>query len=388
MRTVVVVTVGRSDYGICRPILQRIRSDTRLRARLLVSGGHLSPEFGSTTACEIEADGFDIADRVEMLLSSDSPEGIAKSIGLGIIGFSACYARARPDVVLVVGDRFEMYSAAVAALPFAIPVAHVHGGELTEGAFDDALRHSITKLSHLHFVSTDAYRERVIQLGEEPWRVTVTGAPSLANVRSMELLSPAELAKLYDLPLERPLLVTFHPVTLEYEEAEAQVNQLLKALSAYDIPIVFSRPNADTNGRVVYRRIQEFVATRRTARLVENFGTQSYFSFMAWAAAMVGNSSSGIIEAPSFGLPVVNVGSRQDGRVRGPNVIDVGYDHEEIAGAISRTLRPEFRASLRGSTNPYGDGTAAEQIVATLSRVELGERLLRKRFWDIARGTD
>ncbi|MBI4280136.1 MAG: UDP-N-acetylglucosamine 2-epimerase (hydrolyzing) [Armatimonadetes bacterium] len=382
MRTIGVVTVGRSDYGIYLPILREIQEQPDLRLHLMVSGMHLSPEFGLTVEV-IEADGFVIGDRVEMLLSSDTPEAIAKSMGLGTIGFAQAYARCRPDILVVLGDRFEMHAAALAALPFKIPIAHIHGGEITEGAIDDALRHGLTKLAHLHFVATEEYARRVRQMGEEPWRVVVSGAPSLDNLGGITLLEPQDLAARYGLPLdEPPLLVTYHPVTLEYEQIEWQVRELLGALETFDLPVIFTRPNADTGGRIIARLIREYIEARPGARLEDTLGTQAYFSMMAAAAVMVGNSSSGIIEAPSFGTPVVNIGSRQAGRIRAPNVIDVGYERGEIAVAIRRALSPEFRRSLQGMKNPHGDGHAAEVIVRRLREVSLDRRLIVKRFVD------
>lgn len=383
MRTVGVVTVGRSDYGIYLPILRKIHQDPELHLHLVVAGMHLSPEFGHTVKT-IEDDGFEIVERVEMLPSSDAPEAIGKSMGLGLIGFSQAYARFRPDILLVLGDRFEMHAAALAALPFKIPVAHIHGGELTEGAIDDALRHSITKLSHLHLVSNEEYGRRVIQMGEESWRVVVCGSPGLDNLHSIRLLSRAELAKRLGLNLDRPpLLVTFHPVTLEYEQTDWQMRELLRALHSVDFSFVFTMPNADTGGRVITRLIKEFVEECPSASLVPNLGTQGYFSMMACAVAMVGNSSSGIVEAPSLELPVVNVGTRQKGRVRAANVIDVGYGCDEILSGIKEATAPEFRANLKGLRNPYGDGHAAEAIVKHLKDIVLDNRLLVKHFVDV-----
>jgi UDP-hydrolysing UDP-N-acetyl-D-glucosamine 2-epimerase len=383
MRTLGVVTVARSDYGIYLPVLRKIQADPELRLHLIVSGMHLAPEFGRTVEA-IEADGFEIAERVEMLVASDTPEAVAKSMGLGLIGFAQTYARLHLDILLVLGDRFEMHAAALAALPFKIPVAHIHGGELTEGAIDDALRHSMTKLSHLHFVSTDEHARRVVQLGEEPWRVTVSGAPSLDNLQEVKLLSVAELEAKFGLRLNQPpLLVTYHPVTLEHEQTEQQVKELLAALNSFEAPIVLTAPNADTGGRIVTRMIGEYVDAHASAQLVDNLGTQAYFSLMAIASAMVGNSSSGIIEASTFKLPVVNIGNRQKGRVRGENVIDVGYRREEIIEGIEKALRPDFRASLSQMINPYGSGAASEKIVARLKEVPLDDHLLVKRFHDI-----
>lgn len=382
MRTIGVVTVARSDYGIYLPVLRKIQEDPDLKLHLIVSGMHLSTEFGLTVKA-IETDGFQIGDRVEMLLSSDAPEGIAKSMGLGTIGFGQACARFRPDILVVLGDRFEMHAAAVAALPFKIPVAHIHGGEITEGAIDNALRHSMTKLSHLHFVAAGEYARRLIQMGEEPWRVIISGAPALDSIRSIGLLLREELADRIGIRLEKdPLLVTYHPVTLEYEHTEWQVKQLLEALKSFDLPVVFTMPNADTNGRVITRMMEAFVGENPAAKIVANLGPQAYFSMMAIAAAMVGNSSSGIIEAPSFKLPVVNIGTRQRGRLRAKNVIDVEYECAAIVNGITRAISSEFRSTLNDLTNPYGEGRASEVIVQHLKRVALDNRLLVKNFFD------
>jgi UDP-hydrolysing UDP-N-acetyl-D-glucosamine 2-epimerase len=380
VRTIGVVTVGRSDYGIYLPILRRIQPEPDLHLHLIAAGMHLSPEFG-LTVCAIEEDGFEVSERVEMLLSSDTPEGIAKSMGLGTIGFAQAYARSRPDILLVLGDRFEMHAAVVAALPFRIPVAHIHGGEGTEGAIDDCLRHSITKLSHIHFVATEEYAGRVIQMGEEPWRVIVSGAPSLDNLQRIQLLPRPELERLAGGPLQDPsLLVTYHPATLEDEPPEIQFREVLAALEEVDAGVVFTYPGADAGSHAIIRMIHEFITAHPQARLAVNLGTQGYFSAMKHAAAMVGNSSSGIIEAASFRLPVVNIGSRQKGRVRGKNVIDVGCARGEIQRGIRQALSSEFRGGLSDLINPYGTGHAAETIVGTLKDLKLTDVFLRKRF--------
>lgn len=383
MRKIGVVTVARSDYGIYLPLLRKIQADPDLHLHLIVAGMHLSPEFGLTVET-IEADGFEIGERVEMLLSSDTPEGIAKSMGLGAIGFAQAFARFRPDILVVLGDRFEIHSAALAALPFKIPVAHIHGGEITQGAIDDALRHSMTKLSHLHFVATHEYARRVIQLGEEPWRVTISGALSLDNLHSIKMLKTDDLETEYGLCLDGPpLLVTFHPVTLEYERTEWQVNELLAALHACAMPVVFTISNADTSGRIILRMINEFIQTHDSAQIVDNLGTLGYFSMMRVVAAMVGNSSSGIIEAASFELPVVNIGSRQRGRVRGMNVVDVDYKRSSIIQGIHRALDSQFRKRLRGMDNPYKSGEASAKILNILKHVKLDDKLIMKRFHDL-----
>ena len=382
MRTIAAVTVGRSDYGIFLPVLRKIQAERDLRLSLIVAGMHLSPEFG-LTCNDIEGDGFEISERVEMLLSSDTPEAIAKSMGLGTMGFAQAYARLRPDIVLVVGDRFEMHSAALAALPFTIPVAHIHGGEITQGAMDDALRHSITKLSHLHFVATEEYRSRVVQMGEEPWRVIVSGAPGLDNLANIDFLDRDELEVELGMSLKQGcLLVTYHPVTLEYLQTEWQVGELLEALKDCGFPLVFTKPNADTGGRIITRMLEDFVETNPHTRLVDNLGTRKYLSLMAQASAMVGNSSSGIIEAPSLGLPVVNIGTRQQGRVRGSNVIDVGYPRDEILAGVHQALQEDFRERAGMEANPYQHGPAADTIVSHLKSINLDDRLIQKRFYD------
>jgi UDP-hydrolysing UDP-N-acetyl-D-glucosamine 2-epimerase len=384
MRTIGVVTTGRADYGIYTPVLRLIQADPELKLHLIVSGMHLSPEFGMTVNL-ILSDGFEIGDRVETLLSSDSPEGIAKSMGLAVIGFSQVYARSEIDLLVVLGDRFEMHAAALAAIPFKLPVAHIHGGEITHGAIDDALRHSMTKLSHLHFTGTQEYARRVVQLGEEPWRVFHAGAPSLDNLSLVKILNRKQIGQRFDLHLgDGPfLLVTFHPVTLEYEDTEWQVRELLAALDELNLPSVFTMPNADTYGRVIRGMIREFVDAHPSSRAVESLGTQGYFSLMTLANAMVGNSSSGMVEAGSFELPVVNIGTRQSGRVSGANVIHVDYACEAVISGITKAISPEFRASLKGMQNPYGCGDAARKIVQVLKEVEIDQKLVLKYFHDL-----
>jgi len=382
MRTIGVVTVARSDYGIYRPILSKIEMNPDLRLHLIVSGMHLSPEFGLTVR-EIEADGFPIGDRVEMLLSSDTPEGVSKSMGLGILGYAQSYSRLRPNILLVLGDRFEMLSAVVASIPFTIPVAHIHGGELTAGAIDEAIRHSITKMSHLHFTSTDIYARRVVQMGEEPWRVLVAGAPGLENLNSLQPLGRKELRNRYGFHLSgHTLLVTYHPETLKYDRTESDVRELLSALEQLKCEIVFTYPNADPCGRLIIQMIEQFVARTVTARVAPSLGSHAYFSLMKCVSAMVGNSSSGILEAASFKLPVVNIGDRQCGRVRGKNVIDVGHSRAEIVQGIRTAISPEFRAGLEDLRNPYYDERCAEKIVDKLNSVPIDDHLLLKRFYD------
>jgi len=380
VRTIGVVTGARSEYGLLFPLLKAISSDSALRLKLFVTGMHLSPDFGLTLR-EIERD-FEITERVEMLVASDTPEAISKSIGLGMIGFAQTYTHHRPDILLVLGDRFEILAAVTAALPFAIPVAHIAGGEATEGAIDDAIRHSISKMSHLHFVSLDEYRRRLIQMGEEPWRITISGEPGLDNLSAIPDLSTDELEQRIGMSLDpATLLVTFHPVTLEFGQGESQIGELLAALDVVGMPVVFTAPNADTEGRIIVRRIQEFVQQHPNSRLVTSLGTAAYFSMMRRSAAMVGNSSSGIIEAASFELPVVNIGSRQRGRFFPRNVIHCEPSAKAIETVIRRAVSLEFRSGLQGLVNPYGDGKAAPKIIKVLKAVPLDGTLLKKPFF-------
>ena len=384
VRKIAVITVGRSDYGMYESVLHEIRRHRALHLQLIVAGMHLAPAFGNTLSA-IEEDGYEIADRVEMLVASDTPEAVAISMGLGTIGFARAYAQLKPDLCVVLGDRFEMHAAAVAAVPLRIPLAHIHGGELTEGAIDNALRHSITKLSHLHFVSTEEYGRRVIQMGEEPWRVHVVGAPSLDNLRRFQLARPALLQQKYGIRLTpQPLLVTYHPATLDSKASRKRhIHPLLSALDAIGMPVIFTGTNADQGSSAIRAAIGRYVESRPDAKWIENLGRHDYFSLMSYAAAMVGNSSSGIIEASSFGLPVVNIGTRQRGRIRAANVIDCGDAKHDIAAAIQRATSQEFRAGLAGLRNPYSKGGTGKAIVKVLAEISLGERLLRKCFHEL-----
>ena len=382
MRSVGLITTSRAEWGICAQVARRIAGSDKLRLRLYVSGTHLLPGFGETVR-NIEKE-FEIRARVRVDYRGDTPRDIAIAMGETTTGFAELYQRERPDILLVTGDRFEMHAAALAAVPFNIPIAHVHGGEVTIGAFDEGLRHSLTKLSHLHFVSNEEYGRRVVQMGEEPWRVTVSGAPALDNLKHMEFASREELQARYAFPMDRTwLLVTFHPVTLESDQALEQVRGLLGAVRAVGFPAIITAPNADTGNRGVRRSMEDFARSHPDTIFVENLGVRDYMSAMRYTSAMVGNSSSGIVEAPSFGLPVVNVGTRQQGRVRASNVIDTGYQQAEIEAAIRKAVSPGFRASLAGLENPNGSGNAGEKITQRLESVPIDEKLLHKVFHDV-----
>lgn len=382
-RSIAVVNIARSDYSILRPVMRAIADDPALDLRLIVAGMHLSPEFGNTGDI-ITADGFEVSDTVDMTLSSDSPAAISKSVGLGMIGFAQVLSRQAPDMLLLMGDRFEFFAAASAALPFRLPVAHIHGGELSEGAIDDAMRHAITKLSHLHFVATEPYAQRVIQLGEEPWRVTVSGAPGLDNLGKFQPLGIAELEARVGVSLATaPVVATFHPETHAPEQTAANLQTMLDALHEVPGPIVFTYPNADTAGRQLVDMIEAFCANRDDRAAVPNMGVEGYYSLLHHARAVVGNSSSGIIEAASFKLPVLNIGTRQQGRLTDRNVVHVPAEASAIRDGLDQVLSPEFASSLDGLINPYGDGNAADRIVAGLRDTPIDDALLMKRFHDL-----
>lgn len=378
-RRVAVVSVARSDYGLYRPLLRAIVADDGLELALIVGASHLTRTFGDTLA-EITADGYAPAARVDCTLASNSPASIARSMGLATLGFAGAYERLSPDMLVVLGDRYEMHAAAVAAVPFLLPIMHIAGGAVTRGAIDDGLRHSISKLSHLHFPETDEQGARLERLGEESWRIHASGSLSIDNLKSTRRLSLAEMNARFGLDLhQRPLLVTFHPVTRAYHQTAEYADALMAALARQTLPVLFTYPNADTAGRCIIERIEAFVRARpQTAFAVPNLGTEGYFSAMANARAMVGNSSSGIIEAASFALPVVNIGRRQEGRTAPRNVIGCEHDADAIGAAIARATEPSFADGFKGLVNPYGDGNAAPRIVSVLRTVTLDDGLLDK----------
>jgi UDP-hydrolysing UDP-N-acetyl-D-glucosamine 2-epimerase len=382
VRRIGVVTVARSDYGIYRPLLRELAGRDGIELELYVGGMHLRERFGSTIS-EVEADGFPIAARLDFLGDDDSPLAVAEAIGRGVMAFAGAYAETAPDLLVVLGDRFEMLAAGIAALPLAIPVAHIHGGESTEGAIDESMRHALTKLSHLHFASTEVYARRIVQLGEEPWRVTTSGAPALDAIQRHVPLDDDQLAE-HGVRLRGPtLLVTFHPVTLHRDDAVRQLDAVLQAVDDSGLDTVLTYPNADALHRAIVDRLERFVDGDTRFTLVRSLGSDAYYTLLGRAAAMVGNSSSGIIEAASFQLPVVDVGDRQRGRIRPANVVHVEPEVDEIRRALDRVSSEDFRASLAGLENPYGDGRAAPRIADVLTTVPLDDRLLVKRFHDL-----
>ncbi len=379
-----VVTGSRAEYGLLYWALREIETAPDLELQLVVTGMHLSSEFGSTIQ-QIEDDGFEINHRVEMLLSSDSAVGITKSTGLGMIGFADAFSSLKPDIVLLLGDRFELLAAASAALFAVIPIAHIHGGEVTTGAFDDAIRHSITKMSHLHFTSTETYRQRVIQLGEHPNRVFDVGAPGLDNLDRLELLHRAALEQAIGLTLgDRSLLVTWHPVTLEPGKTRKNFQALLNALEKLgDVRLIFTKANADTQGRVINRMIDDYVAARGDTTVVyTSLGQLRYLSALKHVDGVVGNSSSGVIEAPSLCTGTVNIGDRQRGRVRAASIIDCDSNEKSIAVALKTLLSNDFQSKLKDVENPHGSGNVSEKIVEVLSGYPL-TGIVKKSFYDL-----
>lgn len=383
-RKICVVTGTRAEYGLLRWVMEGIRQTPGLELQVIATGMHLSPEFGLTYR-EIEKDGFLIDRKVEMLLSSDTPTGLAKSMGLGLIGLGEALQQLQPDVMVVLGDRFEAFSAAAAAMVARIPVAHVHGGEATEGAFDEAIRHSITKMAHLHFVAAEEYRRRVIQLGEHPDRVFLVGGLGIDNIKKLTLLDRSALEAALGVELgSRNLLVTFHPVTLENATSARQMAELLAALETLeDTILIFTMPNADTDGRVLCGMITQFVADHANARAFTSLGQLHYLSCIQHVDGVVGNSSSGLTEVPSFHTGTVNIGDRQRGRLKAESVIDCSPDRQSIAAALRKLYSPAFQAALKTVRNPYGEGGASERIVQVLRDYPL-ESILKKSFHDLA----
>lgn len=381
---VAVVTGSRAEYGLLYWVIKHIIQDATCELQLFVTGMHLSPEFGLTYKL-IEADGFPISAKVEVLLSSDTPVGISKSVGLGVMGFADTLATHKPDVVIVLGDRFETFAVVVAALFARIPVAHCHGGETTEGAVDESIRHAITKMAHIHFTATEEYRGRVLQLGENPDNVHTVGALGLENIRRLKLIDQKTLEERIGFQFGADtLMVTFHPVTLEQATAEKQFRELLNALDQFPgMKVIFTKPNADTDGRVIIGMIDEYVQ-KSNGRCVAftSMGQLNYLSALQFITAAVGNSSSGIIEVPSFGKPSVNIGDRQKGRAHAESVIHCDSTASSIVAAVNRVTEKSFRKKAATVVNPYDQGDPAANIVRVLKSADLTS-LLKKKFFDL-----
>ena len=382
-RKICVVSGTRADYGLLRWVMQGIKDDADLNLQIIATGMHLSPEFGLTYKA-LEADGFEITRRVEMLTSSDTPLGIAKSMGLGMIGFADALNELNPDLIVVLGDRFEIFAAVAAALVARIPVAHLHGGETTEGAFDEAFRHSITKMSHLHFVAADEYKQRVIQLGEQPEHVFLVGGLGIDSIKRIKLLGRNELET--DLGFKfgkKNLLITFHPATLERSSAITQMEALISALTELeDTQLIMTMPNADTDGRTLIKMVEHFASQHSNVHTFTSLGQLRYLSCIAQVDGVVGNSSSGLAEVPSFKKGTINIGDRQRGRLQATSIINCEPTYKNIVDAINNLYSPSFQADLRRVRNPYGEGGASKKVVNTIKSINI-KNIVKKDFYDL-----
>jgi len=384
-RKVCIVTGTRAEYGLLYWLMKELEASTKLELQIIATGMHLSPEFGLTYR-QIEKDGFTINKKVEMLLSSDSEVGITKSVGLGMTGFADALNELNPDLIVVLGDRFEIFSAVTAAMIAKIPIAHLHGGEKTEGAFDESIRHSITKMSHLHFTATEGYRKRVIQLGEQPDRVFNVGAVGIDNIKRLKLLSKQKFEESIQFKLtKKNLLVTFHPVTLEDSTSQEQFNHLLNALNKLEAThIIFTKANADVDGRVINRLIDDYVSAHpETTITFDSLGQLRYLSAMQYVDGVVGNSSSGLLEAPSFKIGTINIGDRQRGRIKATSVIDCLPTEESITKALQKLFSTEFTKSVIQTVSPFGNGGVAKKITAVIESSKL-TGIIKKQFYDLS----
>ena len=385
MKKICVITGTRAEYGLLKPLIRKIKENEELQLQLIITGMHLSPEFGLTYK-EIEEDGFVIDEKVEMLLISDTPVGISKSMGLVMIGFADVFERLKPDMIVVLGDRYEIFAAASAASVARIPIAHLHGGETTEGAFDEAFRHSITKMSYLHFTSTEEYRKRVIQLGESPDRVFNVGAIGIESIKELKLLGKKELEKSINFEFgKKTVLVTFHPVTLENSTSKDQFQDLINALDKFNnFKIIFTKANSDTDGRIINTMIDKYVENNKDKAIAfASMGQLKYLSAMKYVDLVIGKSSSGIIEVPSFKVPTINIGDRQKGRVQAETIINCEPLESEIHKAIELGLSSDFKNKIKKTVNPYGDGNVSQKILHAINQYLNSNIELKKSFYDL-----
>lgn len=379
-----VLTATRAEYGLLKPIIKKLQSTPDFDVRVVATGAHLSPAFGSTYK-EIERDGIEIDAKLEILLGSDTPSAISKAMGLAMISFADYFEKLKPDMLVVLGDRYETLAVCCAAMNQRIPIAHLYGGETTQGAVDEAIRHAITKLSYLHFTSTEEYKRRVIQLGEQPDRVFCVGAIGIENILNESYMSKANLQSAIGFNLDKPYaLVTFHPVTLEENKTLEQIEALLAVVKKQkDMRFIFSKANADENGLVINRKLERFIHDNDHAVVFSSLGVNKYLSALKYCTMVIGNSSSGLIEAPSFGIPTINIGDRQKGRLQASSVINCGATEQEIERAIALALSDEFRDLAKNTVNPYGDGKTSSKIVETISDcLTTGKIQMMKKFFD------
>lgn len=385
MKKIAILTATRAEYGLLKNIIKKLIEREEIDAKVLVTGMHLSPEFGMTVN-EIEDDGVTIDKKIEILLSSDSSVAVSKAMGLALISFSEYFAESKPDALLVLGDRYETLAVCIAAMNARIPIIHIHGGETTEGAIDEAIRHSITKMSNLHFTSTEDYRKRVIQLGEHPQNVFNVGALGVENALNTELYSKDKFRNIYGIDLNQKYAVgTFHPVTLENDSAEFQTREIIKAISQYpDIQFIFTKANADENGRIINENLKRAQENKNNILLVDSLGMKGYLSAISNALFVIGNSSSGLIEAPAFHIPTINIGDRQKGRIQGKTIINCIPEEKEICDAIEKAIGKEFVSKIGSVENPYGNGDTSNRIVDITTDFLLNDRFnIKKNFYDL-----
>lgn len=385
MKKIVILTATRAEYGLLKPLIRKLNEDKDFEMCLAVTGAHLASEFGMTIR-EIEDDHIPIDKKIEIVLSSDTPTSISKSMGLAMISFAEYFEECAPEALIVLGDRYETLAVCCAAMNARIPIVHLHGGEATEGLIDEAVRHSITKMSYLHFASTESYRKRIIQMGEDPDRVFNVGALGVENALHMTLLSKAELEASLGKKLGEKFAVgTFHPVTLEKDTAEIQTRELLSAIEGYnDLVFLFTKANADVGGRVINRLMTEYADNHTNLILVDSLGMQRYLSAVSHASFVIGNSSSGLIEVPSFGIPTIDIGDRQKGRIAGRTIIWCEPKRDSICKAIDTGLSGMFRESIKNAVNPYGNGNTSDRIISIVRDFVLNHKIdIKKKFYDI-----
>ena len=385
MKKIVILTSTRAEYGLLAPIIKKMSKNSLIDVCVVATGTHLSPEFGMTVN-EIKNDGVKVDKEIDILLSSDTPVAISKTMGLAMIGFGDYFAESKPDVLMVLGDRYETLAVCIAAMNARIPIIHLHGGEATEGLVDEAVRNAITKLSYLHFTSTEEYRNRVIQMGEAPERVFAVGAMGVENALHMKRLSKKELEDSLGCKIGGTMAVlTFHPVTLEDNTAEAQIDEIIKVMQQCGkITFICTKANADVGGRIINEKLKECAEACDNVHLFDSLGMQRYLSALSIADFVIGNSSSGIIEVPSFKIPTINIGDRQKGRIQSESVINCKPNVWEISQAIERALSDGFREKVIACNNPYGDGNTSDAIVDITERYLIEDKLqVQKKFYDI-----
>lgn len=385
MKKICVVTGTRAEYGLLKPVIKRIKEDDTLVLNLVVTGMHLCPEFGYTIN-EILYDGFQVDEKIECVLSSDTNVGMTKSTAIAMSSFAEYFSKKRPDMVVLLGDRYEIFACATAAAMAQIPIAHLYGGDTTEGAIDEFLRHSITKMSYLHFVSNEQSKRRIEQLGENPERIFVVGATGIENILTLKLLNKEKLEDSIGFKLNKSYsLVTFHPTTMEHGDAEMQLKELFKALEGFsDMIHIFTKANSDAEGRIINAKIDEFIKDKPNCIAFESLGTLRYLSALQHAKMVIGNSSSGIYEAPSFGIPTINIGDRQKGRLQAKSIINCLPQNEDIRCCIELALDKKFINNIKNIKNPYEGNNPSEQIVSIIKEILREEKInLKKKFYDV-----